>query len=88
MESVIYSALVNLGGMGVLAAVLLFLHLSALRTIQSERDLFRTDQSKGRDVFAAELRAERDQCRVEHEQIMKMQLDHHEKTMSAIMSRR
>lgn len=51
--------LINAGGLGILAAVLLFLHLQNVRMFREEMGALRT-------LFKDEIKAERAQCREEH----------------------
>lgn len=59
----ITAALINLGATGILAAVLFYLHTTALKVFQEERSRFLA-------AFQEELKAERQQCHEDHEKVM------------------
>lgn len=91
----IISSLLNFGAMGVLASVLLYLHLSALRTIAEERASYRADLDKeraswqasvdrSREIFSQELKNEREQCAKDHERMMATMQVQHEAVMRSL----
>ena len=59
----IVTALINLGATGMLAAVLFYLHTTALKAFQEERNRIL-------EAFRIELKSERDQCHEDHKEIL------------------
>ena len=59
----IFTALANIGGVGILAAALLLLHREALKQFREEMQIERA-------AHDAHITAERDQCHEDHEKLM------------------
>lgn len=59
----VYTALANIGGVGILAACLLFLHREALKG-------FREEMEKERCAHSEQIKLEREQCHEDHEKLM------------------
>ena len=60
------TALANAGGLGILAAVLFYLHVTSLK------------------AFREELKAEREQCHVDHEKIFEAINENHAHTLAVL----
>lgn len=89
------TSLLNFGAMGVLSAILLYLHISSLRTVAQERQAYREDLREeratwqdridaSRELFSKELKQERDQCHADHERTLSTLAVQHEAVMRAL----